>query len=87
MGPINRTFAVFSREIFSLFNESSNRSPFPFLLTFENIKVFISPKSRFMASLHHPGERAKAPEATETFISVVTRPAASKSQLFRDSAK
>ena len=89
MGSINRTFVVLSREIFFLFNESPIKPYLPSLLSFEDTRVFtlfISPKLRSMASSHHQGNEAEAPEASETFTLVVIRSIAGESQLFRDFA-
>jgi len=87
MGPINRTFVVLSREIFFLFNETPIEPYLPSLLSFEDTRIFalfISPKPRSMASSHHPGNEAEAPEALETFTLVVIPSIAGESQLFRD---
>ena len=89
MGPINRTLIVLSREIFFLLNKSSVEPYLPSLLPFENTRVFtlfISPKPRFIASSHHPGNEDEAPETSETFTLVVIRSIAGESWLFRDSA-
>ena len=58
-------------------------------MSFEDTRVFAlfsSPKFRSMASSHHPGNEAEAPEASETFTLVVIRSIVGESRLFRDFA-